>query len=85
MTIFLVPVWSGGRGIRVAGDTPKYAELFQTWAPLGTPPSQKNIFQNVLRVFTKGFKLTDMPVGGLPGKGSETENFPDALRATTPA
>ena len=80
-----MPVLSGGRGRRVSGDTPKDAEIFQTWAPLGISPSQKNIFQNVLRVFTKGLKFTGIPGGGMLGKFSKTDKYPDSLRAPTPA
>ena len=86
VTIHPVPVLSGRHDRRVAVDTPKYTELCHTWPTLGTPPpKKKQISQNVLRVFTKGLKFTGIPGGGMLGKFSKTDKYPDSLRAPTPA
>ena len=47
-------------------------------------PPHPQISQNLLRVFTKGFKFTGVTGGGVPCKGSKTEKYPDALLAPTP-
>ena len=52
--------------------------------PHWEPPPPQNIYQNLLRVFPKGFKFTGVPGGGVPGKSSETDKYPDALRVPNP-
>ena len=78
-----VLVLSGGYGRRVDGDTPKYAELCQTWPPLGTPPPKKT--PKGIVCISQRTQVYWLARGGVPGKGSKIDKYTGALRTTTPA